>query len=303
MEPLDILIMGSSRPKLIPIFWKSVEKMCCIRRPVRVFYHEDWVFPEESKKVEEVVRNLIPDVHYFQHKPRVGLGPAMDYMIKQHIKSKYMFYLQEDWEFEQPVDIDRILWMMDRNDDVNLVFFNKYITYKSINKFPQEHCRKDNVDLCLYPAWTFMPGLWRMPFVRPKWRTRYQNPEAYFTQVFDNRNDPQWCRKNMGAYIYGRRGEHRYVRHLGNSWRMASWRQENGHPGGMIEWDVQDLPFKPPWHPLTPDVPLNKAVGVKEERFIKMLREEPPEIQEALKDYLEIYEKKGVGRRTRRNTG
>jgi hypothetical protein len=73
---------------------------------------------------------------------------------------------------------------------------------------------------------------------------------------------------------------------------MASWRLENGQPGGMIEWDVQDLQLKPKWHPLTPGVPLNQGVGVKEEKFVAMLQEEPPEIQEALKGYIEAYKKK-----------
>jgi hypothetical protein len=292
MEPLDILIMGSSRPQLLPFFWNSVKRMCIIRRPVRVFYHEDWVFPKESKKVKAELNKLDASIKYIEHNPKIGLGPAMDYMFRNHIKSKYMFYLQEDWEFERPIDIDQILWVMDKNPKINLVFFNKYVTYRSINGFPQEEHRFNGLDLCLYPAWTFLPGIWRMPFVRPKWRTTYNKPEAFFTQVFDGRNNPKWAKEHLGAYIYGKRGDPRAVRHLGNSWRMASWRLENGQPGGMIEWDVQDLQFKPKWHPLTPGVPLNQGVGVKEEKFVAMLQEEPPEIQEALKGYIEAYKKK-----------
>ena len=297
---IDILIMGSSRPQLIPYMWESFKRMCIIRQPYRVFFHEDFAFPSTSAGVRKMLQDMkrnksITDFVY--HNPAIGLGPAMDRMFKKYVTADYMLYLQEDWEFERPVDIDKITWMMDQNKDVNLVYFNKYRTTVAMSGFTQQPVNKSGVNLCLSNSWPFLPGIWKMPFVRPRWRTRKNNPESWFTQVFEGRENAGWCRKNMGAYIYGKQGEHRYVRHIGNSWRMARWRLEGGHPGGMIEWDVQDLPQKAPWIPLTPDVPLNKKVGIKEYKFIEMLKKQTPETQKALKGYLELAEvKKDVGR-------
>jgi hypothetical protein len=64
-----------------------------------VYVHEDFVFPEQSKEVIKYLTILkesgeIRDFTY--HNPSIGLGKSMDYMFKHHIKSKYMFYLQED---------------------------------------------------------------------------------------------------------------------------------------------------------------------------------------------------------------
>jgi hypothetical protein len=60
--------------------------------------------------------------------------------------------------------------------------------------------------------------------------------------------DVKYCEKNIGAYIYGQQGEHRYVRHLGNDWRMADWRLENGRPGGRHHSNM-DKPYMAPWLP------------------------------------------------------
>ena len=296
---IDILIMGSSRPQLIPYMWQSFKRMCIIRQPYRVWFHEDFVYPSTShaacKMVEDISLRENGRIKVVQHNPAIGLGPAMDHMFKNHITADYMFYLQEDWEFERPVDIDQITWMMDQNPDVNLVIFNKYRTSRKIlNKFEDKQVNKSGVDLCLFNSWVFLPGIWRMPFVRPRWVTQYDHPESYFTKTFLGRENPEWCEEHMGAYIYGGYGGHsyRYVRHIGNSWRMAEWRMEKGRPGGMIEWDIQDLPNKAPWIPLTPDVPLNKELGIKDESFVKMLKERPiyRESRSALKGYIELSE-------------
>jgi hypothetical protein len=64
-----------------------------------VIYHEDYVFPNESNKTINYLNelknkneiNLILSTN-----PAKGLGNALDILIKKHIKSKFVFYLQDD---------------------------------------------------------------------------------------------------------------------------------------------------------------------------------------------------------------
>jgi hypothetical protein len=294
MRRLTYLIFGSSRPQLLPYFWKSLHEMCHYNGPKRYIFHEDFVYPNESKKVIEFLEKEKKKGHEIiieKHNPKVGLGLGMDSLFKKYTDDDYIFYLQEDWEFERPIDIGQIIWVMENNKHINCIFFNKYKTTPTINNTEQTQKNYSGLDMCLYHSWTFLPGIWRMGFVRKKWGVRVQKPEGYFTNLLGNheqRKDNAWCEKNIGCYIYGKQGEYRYIRHLGNSWRMADWRLENGKPGGMIEWDIQDLPFRAPWIGKLTKVPINTSVGIKEKKFVDMLKEEPKEIQEALKPYLDL---------------
>ena len=191
------------------------------------------------------------DVHQVDYNvPAIGLGNTLDHYIN-NLNSKYVLYLQEDWEFERPIDIDEITWTMDQNPYINLIFFNKIRNSGIINKQEQREVDYDGFKCCVYHGWSFFPGIWRLDFVKKHWVKRDLKPEGGFTNQFGNhhkRTDVGYCRKTIGAYIYGRVGEYRYVRHLGNNWRMAEWRLENGQPGGRHSEDM-DKPYMAPWVP------------------------------------------------------
>jgi len=247
---IDIVITGSSRPQLYPFFWESFKKMMHYRGEKRIIVHEDFVFKDQSEKVVKWVQKNIPEAELIIHNPSIGLGLALDDIIKNKLKSKYCFYLQEDWDFERPVDIDQILWVMDRHEKINLVFFNKITNTEELNNATQPEYNYDGLKMCLYHSWTFLPGIWRSNFVKRHWRCRSERPEGFFTNSFgnhDQRKSNKFCEDKIGAYIYGGSNEYRYVRHIGNDWRMAKWRLENGKPGGCHDESRMDLPYMAPW--------------------------------------------------------
>lgn len=283
---LDLLITSSSRPQLFPYFWESFKKMMIIRQPYSVHVHEDFVFPNQSNKVINYLSALndIDTVKY--HNPAIGLGPAMDFMFNNYIKADYMLYFQEDWQVERPIDVDQLIYVMDKNPEVNLIFFNKTRNTARLNKAMQpQYLYTDGaagIDLCLYHSWTFLPGLWRMDFVRKHWRVREERPEGYFSNAFgthDQRMDCNYCEKTIGAYMLGKTGDYRYVRHIGNDWRMAKWRLEGGKPGGCNEPSRMDFPFIAPWVPFD-ERPVQKPKPSKAE-VEKQMSEEPQESQNA----------------------
>ena len=247
---IDVCVFGSSRPQLIPHMWKSFNDMIIFRGNKRILWNEDFVFPEKSEEVRKIVNGYNVD-SFFDRKPKIGLGPSMTDVFKK-VKSKYIFYLQEDWLFERPIDLDQILWVMDKNSKINCVFFHKIEITKSVNKIAQPEYNYNRLPLCLYPGWPFLPGIWRMDKVRKHWDSSSHKPEGYFNKKLGNSQQKQnqkYCEDNIGCYIYGSQGEWRYVRHIGNDWRMADWRLENNKksPGGRHDTETMDYPYMAPW--------------------------------------------------------
>lgn len=252
MSDLEVLITGSSRPQLYPYCWESFKEMCVIRKPFMVTAHEDVVFGDESQKVIAYLTELKSrgEIHTIDvDSPARGLGYCLNHYVTKRLQAKYVLYLQEDWEFERPIDIDRITWTMDKHPKINLIFFNKIKNSGTINHLEQKEFNFDGLKCCLYHGWTFLPGIWRMDFIRGRWVYRTDRPEAAITQQFTGRESNRYCVENIGAYIYGPQGDARYVRHLGNDWRMAEWRIEDGKPGGNHNSETMDLAYMAPWVP------------------------------------------------------
>lgn len=262
-KDLEVLITGSSRPQLWPYFWESFNRMCIIREKPKVTVHEDFVFEKQSHKVANLCQNKFAGIDVFDYdNPAIGLGRTLTAYLTKRIEKKYVFYLQEDWEFERPIDIDQVIWTMDHFPHINQVFFNKIRNNAVVNKCRQEERTFDKMKCCVYHGFTFNPGIWRTSFVKKYWPTGVQQrPEGAFQSIFGThhqRKDTKYCEDRIGSYIYGPTGDHRYVRHLGNDWRMASWRLENHGgemvPGGNHNSKTMDKNYMAPWvpYPLRP---------------------------------------------------
>jgi len=115
---------------------------------MNVYYHEDFVFPEESKKVTKYLNEQ--KIPYYFHNPSIGLGKAMDFMFKNHCKSKYLFYLQDDWEFERHIDVNYMIYAMEENPGVNMIGLNKIKNNGSINGAAQPQYTYSGLDMILY---------------------------------------------------------------------------------------------------------------------------------------------------------
>lgn len=233
-QQIDMLITGSSRPDLLEKTVNSFIKNLKYSGTLRILFHEDYVFKAESdESVAYAQRSELFDVVEW-HDPHVGLGEAINCMLPK-IGTKYIFYLQDDWELEREVDLDGLVRAFDEHEELRHVHFNKYRTTGSMSGFQQLPHNFSGIDMCLYNAWSLLPSLWRASFIKPRWIVRYERPEGYFTNSLGNhqqRLDTVYCKRFIGAYIYGAKEEYRYLRHLGNKRRMASWRLVDGRPGG-----------------------------------------------------------------------
>ena len=255
MYDIDLMIFGSSRPKLLEYTYQSFKKMIediSSNTNIHKKMHEDYVFSDESIQSIKYAKSKGFDVTVSQ--PFKGLGNGMKHMILNKAESPYIFYLQDDWEFERPVDIDRILWIMDKNPKIHCVTFNKYRNMKPIQDFEDKEYDFDGQKMCIYNGWQFLPGIWRTAFIQPLWLlhgTRKERPEGYWQNILgshEQRLSHKWLEETVGAYMYGGMGEYRYVRHIGGTWRMAEWRRKDGYGSGEVHWDFMNLKRdRAPW--------------------------------------------------------
>lgn len=237
---LDIVITSSSRPQLFPQFWETFNKMIIYRGRKRVIVHEDFVFPEESIKVVEYLNELelkgeIDEV--ITSNPFIGLGFALDNIIRNYVTSRFIFYTQEDWVFERPIDLDRLIWVMENNDDINLIFLKR-----SRNVLIEE-VEIGGVPMCKFQLWSFNPGLWRVSAFRKYWKPSKTEPELHFNNNIGTREQ----RKNMGLYVLGRHNDYNHVKHTGYNLRMAEWLRINNKPGTHPTKEKSDLKNRAPW--------------------------------------------------------
>ena len=297
MYDIDLMIFGSSRPRLLEYTYQSFKRLIEIPSQNTVIHkkmHEDYVFGDESVKSIEYAESRGFNVTV--SKPFIGLGNGMKNMILNKTESKYIFYLQDDWEFERFIDIDRILWTMDKYPKIHCITFNKYRNMKP-TEFEDREYDFDGQKMCIYNGWQFLPGIWRTSFIQPLWKlhgTRKERPEGYWQNILgshEQRLSHKWLEETVGAYMYGGMGEYRYVRHIGGTWRMAEWRRKdtNGLPSGEVHWDFMNIDRdRAPWLNPLEKRPMNGKVKISKEG-LKHYKKADSHIKEVFKDALPKY--------------
>jgi hypothetical protein len=104
MKNVDILITSASRPKSLKSEIIAFKEHIKFNGNFRFHLHED-VVPEMEEESKELV-NWAKKSGYFEtiyvDNPRIGRGFALN-KLKKHANSKYMFYLEEDWDFIKDV--------------------------------------------------------------------------------------------------------------------------------------------------------------------------------------------------------
>lgn len=271
---LDVMIISASRPKLLPYVVDSIKKYIFFHGNINIYLHEDFVYPDESNKVLKYCKKQ--NIETFYHKPKKGIGNAIHYMLNNVVKSKYVLMVQDDFEFELPIDTSHIVWVMNKHSHINGVFFNKRRNLNVINGYKYLEERYDNLFLCLSDHWPLFNGIWRTDFVRKRWSVvnSGHTQEAFWNKIVKNnekKNDHEYLKNNVGGYYYGPLQYPRTIRHLGYTWSVkpkGKWSIRSDGPGGNVEYDLTGQPAKmrAPWLPQEEERPLyldNKQDQVK----------------------------------------
>lgn len=147
----------------------------------------------------------------------------------KHINSKYIFILEHDWTFNRNIDIDKIIQMMDKNEEINYIRFNK--RNNVINApfdEPLEEVIIDNIKLLKVWSYSGNPHIVRNTFLNnkvlpvmklSKWVNHHKRGmEAPMTELIKfklKKFGKDKSHKMFRTYIYGGFNEPAFVVHIG----------------------------------------------------------------------------------------
>ena len=239
----DVIITSSSRPELLELTLKYFEIYIHFYGNFRFILNEDFVLKDESKKLIEWAKNscYFKDEDIYSNDPPLGLDKSLISLIEK-VNTPFCLYLQDDWVFERPIELDKAMYIMEHLNNVNNILF-----YKSTIPEMKDGVRHREYYFTQFPqhltlsySWELMPGLWRTEFIKEKIYEAMKDKKrrtapakiTHCLRPSEKRDDPDYLYDNMGVFYWGSWGEPRYCRHIGENARMESWRMtEDGKPG------------------------------------------------------------------------
>lgn len=243
-EPIDVWRMSASRPWQLEKTSDALFKRLKYRGELRFHLIESVLVEDLSEQCIEIAKSLGYNVHVI--KPAKGQGFAMNEAIHKVITSKYSIKWEDDFRPEKNIPINTCVDLMEKYPHINQICFNKRPTlewkwatnengekYKWYKEQRYFKLGSRKVPLVVKEKWWFGPAVWRMDYIRPKfkwWPTNTHNlmndlvllPLAGFVQG-DPRNNwrgrkvpaPDDIEKHIGCYIYGKTGDPGMAEHTG----------------------------------------------------------------------------------------
>jgi len=244
---IAVTITGSGRWPYLERTVRSFKKHVHCSEEFRFFVSDDAGYKKvnsgdgsTNETRERIVESGLFAGWYF---PKIqDYGECVKWLIGK-VKSDLYFHLQDDWEFLIDVDLDRLIALMRRHQDINQI---RFLKRQICSKLKAEHWNKlgrltktnvtiDGVKLVAAPYWAMHPALCRTSFVRgvpfpTKDLKAVFKPgrwERYWLQnVFrdvDRRDLADYTSK-VGTYIYGQIGDPATILHIGTEVRALMHR-------------------------------------------------------------------------------
>lgn len=220
---IDVAVWGASRPHLFKQTIESFRDHAKFSGGLRFFLEDGNFNPERAK---ESVR--IAEDHHFNgiNVEKVGsYGYAMTHAMDRWIRAPLMFTLEDDWLCLRDIDLNLCFDCFEQNSNVNQIRYNKRKNSKDQNEGAFVFAdRVLNINGRGYPVqgsahWYFNPSVWRMKFIRPRWRGAFSNVHFYMNSMSGllpfNRPPSSWYADVLGAYIWGAVKEPAFFRHIG----------------------------------------------------------------------------------------
>lgn len=230
MENLDIIITSSSRYPPLRETLLSMQRYLRFSGKKRIHVNID-VPPNrdaEALMIEEFLEENVPEVcTKFVINPREGIGPGLN-RLKRCAVSKYVWYTEDDWRILSPINVDRLVSLMENNSKVNQISFSKLNNPPTSPKpggpdgqdvFTYEPRLFKEATLLVAERWRWAPSLWRTSFMKSKWNFALTTATKKFGRMLKQNAglrewDPSWQEENIGAYIYGKIGAKTKIKHL-----------------------------------------------------------------------------------------
>ena len=144
--------------------------------------------------------------------------------IIERATTKYFLYLQEDWKFLKPIDVDALVNVMDDNPFIQQIWFAKFIQGNHWESLTGEILTLGDITLTEWQgqkksspsSWAFLPHIVRTDFIREAYRKAQchvaDRPEQVLKQWLVSQTKLQ-KNYNRISWILDNRQE--YIQHLG----------------------------------------------------------------------------------------
>jgi hypothetical protein len=220
---LDIMRTSASRPELLKKSTESLLENIKFSGELRWIFHEDILNKDKSAQCISYIENLTINKKLLIDKPPIGQGASLTRLLNT-VKTKYVLNWEDDYTAEREIDLDLVVKILDENVDVNQISFWKRQTMSEKPGFKKKETIRSGQTLTTNPHWAFTPAIWRVSFIKPKWKN---GPEIHwFIQPIlkggTGMRDSNWIIANLGTYHLGPIGENRYSYHIG--WGQHSLR-------------------------------------------------------------------------------
>lgn len=227
---VDILIISSSRPDVLYYCLKSFdEKLINCRK--RYFINEDVVNTHKSSEIEQVLDRL--GLCASIHRNDQPCGPFKAILnFSLHCTSPYIFIIEDDWELEDDIMVDRLFLLMNKYKNINEII----LRYKDKEANGGLIISDFDYNLVLYTTPLASPGLWRAerlrkslkdkqvhdlifntPFQQLRIPTVFPNYYKNINKIPKGPDQINWLTNHIGAYAI--KTPHNQVRHLGGTWK------------------------------------------------------------------------------------
>ena len=233
---IDIVVWGASRPDL---FRRTVESFRAHAKTETVrlrWFLEEGAF-DATRGAEEAAAAWEYGFDGVHVEALRSYGWAMTNAMNRWIRAPYMFSLEDDWLCLRDLDLDLAVDVLEQHPGVNQLRFNFRKNAAEPNPglfvkeytFPTTRSPVDPIGPPVPPVpvvcvnnfhWHFNPGLWRMGFIRPKWRGSRVNVHHHMNSTAAliptaARPSADWYALTLGALTWGPVREPPFFEHLG----------------------------------------------------------------------------------------
>jgi hypothetical protein len=171
----------------------------------------------DKMQITDININLHPGSKNTAH------GNAINYLFNQ-LKSPYYFHLEDDWIFLKKIHLDPLLVLMEKNDFIHHIRFNKdrikdyaWLYHLSPTDTPpfrkmQENVLFNDIPLVKTYVWSFNPSIARTATIKQMLPICVDsNCEKDVCSQFDH------LFSSNGAYIWGRIGDEAAIQDIGRN--------------------------------------------------------------------------------------
>lgn len=225
---IDVMVWGGSRPELLRRCIKSFREHLRFSGTLRWLYQDCDYHHTRALECLQIVENAgFTESRIRQPVPGelgvMSYGYSMTAAFNDLVRAPLMYSLEEDHEALRPIDLDLAWGLFDQHRHINQLRFNR-------RKNPGEEndgtikVLERSLDVSGRPVtisssknWYFQPSIWRMSFVRPRWRGHFANVH-HGTQrdlLPSKRPPPEYFLDVLGAVTMGGIGEPAFMVHTG----------------------------------------------------------------------------------------